>query len=816
MKQKDKTQGTQKDSAARKESRRCVFACVCFTLLVLLVFIVSIIPARYDIRIGQVPNVTIAATKDVVDEIATEQLKQIAAASVNPTYQYQEGVTEAVLAQLDQMFDQLRLVRRYGETLSKAKDEGYLHDELEYARNMLTGITLRDYQLETLLSAHEEDVESMYASLYTAVRSTMDNHVTEGKESEAIHSISMVVGYTTDADLLQNVAIPLLQACIEPNMIIDQEATEKARQEAADTVEDIVYKQGQNIVVRGEGRITANQIRMLSTLGLLNTSEIDLAFYLGAVVIVLFATVLYFWALRILDRKVMTTLKYLLVVLTVQLLTMLLCVGAKLVLSYLMPIILAALLLSALIGVRAGLISNIYMAILVTSLYAGGNDTYLTEMIRVFVSTALCGTLGALMVKKSTNRIMVLAAALAAGVGTLAVSYSIGLLTNTSQTEIISNALLSMVGPIFAGILALAIQPLFEVTFNLPTPMRLLELSNPNQPLLKKLMIEAPGTYHHSILVANLAEASAEAIGANPLLARVAAYYHDIGKLKRPTYFSENQINGENIHDHTEPEVSAKILTAHPRDGAALARQYRLPAEIQQIISEHHGNSPVMYFYHKAVQQAEGKPVDINAFRYDGNRPSTKESTIIMLCDTIEAAVRSRKDSMTQDELEEYILKLIRGKLTDGQLNNSPLTLHDIDAICAACAIVLKGVNHERVAYPTDQKSKRQIWNKKPGDQPEAAAEKKPKETSAGKRVSFKRKTVVPMTTGENLIIQPEPVATPVTVDSLLEEPTELPTERPEETELPPAYIGQKESEPELPDVPAEAGLEDREEEPEA
>ncbi len=802
MGRKDRGPEAEKNVPLRKEKLRCALAGVCFTFLVVLIFIVSIIPKRYDIRLGQVPTVTITATKDVVDEVYTAQLREIARASVNPTYQFQEGVTDQVLAQLDQLFSQLRLVRQYGETLSKEGRVGYTHEELEYARNMLTGFTLRDNQLQTLLSASEEDFEELYTSLTNAVRSTMDNHVTEGQVSEAINNISMVVGYTTEAELLQDVALPLLQACIQPNMIIDQEATEKAREEAAATVAPVIYKQGQNIVVKGEGRVTANQIRMLSTLGLLNTSSIDLKFYLGAGVIVLLATALFFWTLAVLDRRVMTTFKYLLVVLAVLLINMALCVGAKQILSYAMPVIMAAILLSALIGIRVGLISNIYMAVLVTALTAGGNETYLTEMVRLIVSTVLSGTLGALLIKRSLSRLRGLVAALAASVMTMVVTYSIGLLTDTSETGILSNAFLSMTGPVFAGILALAIQPLFEVLFNLPTPVRLLEMSNPNQPLLKKLMIEAPGTYHHSILVANLAEAAAEAIGANALLARVAAYYHDVGKLKRPAYFSENQVNGENIHDHTDPAVSAKILTAHPRDGVALARQYRLPVEVQQIIAEHHGNSPVMYFYHKAVQQANGERVDIDQFRYDGSRPSTKESAIIMLCDTIEAAVRSRKESMSQDELREYILKLVRGKLLDGQLNNSPLTLHDIDAICETCAIVLKGVNHERVSYPTDQKNRRSVLSRRP-QQKEV-----PADGSAGQaepqraaRPRPPRKPLVPTTTGEQLIVHPEPTAVLPTVEMT----PDGRVEGPEEAEQPGGpFIHGAGSEPELPDNPPE------------
>ena len=787
--------------AQKKEKLRCLALCAAFTFLILLIFIVAIVPKRYDLKLGQVPNVTITATKDVVDEIYTEQLREIARSSVSPTYQFQEGVTEQVLAQMDQLFAQLRVVRQYGETLSKQQDDAYMHEELEYARNMLTGFSLRDNQLVTLLSASEEAFEELYNSLTTAVRSTMDNHVTEGQVSEAINNISMVVGYTTDAGLLQDVALPILQLCIQPNMVIDQEATEKAREEAAATVMPVLYKQGQNIVVKGEGRITSNQIRMLSTLGLLNSSDIDLSFYLGAAVIVMMATFLYFWTMLTLDRRTMLTFKYLLVVLSVLLISMALCVLAKGVLSYAMPVIMAAILLSAMIGMRAGLISNIYMAVLVTALAAGGNETYLTEMVRLFVSTALSGTLGALLIRHSFNRLRVLIAALAASIATMATTYSIGLMTDSSEVMILANAFMSMIGPVISGILALAVQPLFEVLFNLPTPVRLLEMSNPNQPLLKKLMLEAPGTYHHSILVANLAEASAEAIGANALLARVAAYYHDVGKLKRPSYFSENQVNGENIHDHTEPQLSAKILTAHPRDGAALARQYRLPVEVQQIIAEHHGNSPVMYFYHKAVQQANGEPVDINDFRYDGNRPSTKESAIIMICDTVEAAVRSRKDGMTQEELEEYILKLVRGKLLDGQLNNCPLTLHDIDAICETCAIVLKGVNHERVSYPTDQKlrmtgDRRRERAKERAPKPEQAAE--PVKARKAAKPSF-----VPMTTGEQLIIQPEPAPAPVTVEVT----PDGRVERPEEGESPSGYMVERPTEREFPDTPDESEL---------
>ena len=276
-----------------------------------------------------------------------------------------------------------------------------------------------------------------------------------------------------------------------------------------------------------------------------------------------------------------------------------------------------------------------------------------------------------------------------------------GLMTASNLEKTMAGAVWSMAGGVIGGLIAVGFQPVFEAAFNLATPSKLLELANPNQPLLRRLLIEAPGTYHHSIIVANLSEAAAEKIGANPLLARTGAYFHDIGKLKRPLYFKENQ-RGENPHDRTDAYVSAAIVTAHTSDGLALAQKYHLPPEIQRIIAEHHGDTPVMYFYHKALQQADGKPVDIKDFRYDGSRPTTKESAIVMLADTIEAAVRSMPDP-TPQAIQRFIERLVRGKIEDGQLSHSPLSLQDIDGICEAFSAVLSGVFHERIEYPTVQ-----------------------------------------------------------------------------------------------------------------
>ena len=267
------------------------------------------------------------------------------------------------------------------------------------------------------------------------------------------------------------------------------------------------------------------------------------------------------------------------------------------------------------------------------------------------------------------------------------------------MSNVLSSTSYTILGAVAASVICVGLQPVFEAGFNLVTPSKLIELSNPNQPLLRRLMIETPGTYHHAMIVANLAEAAAEAIDADSLVVRVGAYYHDIGKLIRPLYFKENQI-GENPHDKTDPRVSTAILTEHTRDGVELARKHHLPEAIIDMIRQHHGDTPVMYFYAKTVKQMGEENVDINDFRYDGPKPQSSEAAILMLADTVEAAVRSLPEP-TREKISAMIRKLVRGKMEDGQLDECTLTFRDIDKICSAFETVLQGVFHERIEYPS-------------------------------------------------------------------------------------------------------------------
>lgn len=258
---------------------------------------------------------------------------------------------------------------------------------------------------------------------------------------------------------------------------------------------------------------------------------------------------------------------------------------------------------------------------------------------------------------------------------------------------------LGIANGVLSTVITTGFLPFFENIFRVTTPIKLLELSNPNQPLLRRLLLEAPGTYHHSIIVGNLAEAAAEVIGADSLLVRVAAYYHDVGKTKRPYFFVENQLMQDNPHDKLAPTLSTLIITSHIKDGVDMASRSGLPESVINIIREHHGTTLVPYFYHKATESAKEELVDEKEFRYVGPKPQTTESAIVMLADSVEAAVRSLSRP-TPGRIEGLIRKIIKERLQDGQFDECDLTLKDLDAVANAFVRVLSGIYHPRIEYP--------------------------------------------------------------------------------------------------------------------
>jgi putative nucleotidyltransferase with HDIG domain len=262
----------------------------------------------------------------------------------------------------------------------------------------------------------------------------------------------------------------------------------------------------------------------------------------------------------------------------------------------------------------------------------------------------------------------------------------------------------AFIGGLLAGIISTGIIPLFEMAFGFTTDLKLLELSNLDQPLLRELMVQAPGTYHHSVIVSNMVEATAKAIKANPLLAKVSAYYHDIGKIKKPLYFIENQMGSENKHEKLAPSMSSLVLISHVKDGVELAKEHKLGSEIIDIIQQHQGKGLITYFYQKAKEQVAGRgkkasKVKEEDFRYPGPKPQTKEAGLVMLADMVEAASRSLSDP-TPARIQGTVQKIINKVFSDGQLDECELTLKDLHEIAKSFNKTLSGIFHQRVEYP--------------------------------------------------------------------------------------------------------------------
>jgi len=357
--------------------------------------------------------------------------------------------------------------------------------------------------------------------------------------------------------------------------------------------------------------------------------------------------------------------------------------------TFAVPAFVGVILISLLIDVRVSIIFNMVLSIV--SLLIVGTDN-LSFALYLFVAGSLC----AIVSHSIHNRLQFISHGFLASLISYLFVVSAELVFKINDAEELTTSANSCIGTALSVLIAYVTVPVWEYLFDFTTPIRLMELSNPNHPLLKRLLFEAPGTYHHSLIVGNLAEIACEAVGGNYLLARIGAYYHDIGKLKRPFYFKENQIIEEDPHNRITPTLSALIIISHTKDGVEIGKEYRLPRQVLDIIKQHHGTTKVAFFYGKALNQ--NQQVSEEKFRYDGPIPQSKEAAIVMLADSVEAAVRALS-SPTPQLIEATIRNVIQEKLLDGQLNSSDLTFRELEVISESFIKVLTGVFHKRVSY---------------------------------------------------------------------------------------------------------------------
>lgn len=374
---------------------------------------------------------------------------------------------------------------------------------------------------------------------------------------------------------------------------------------------------------------------------------------------------------------------------------------------YLIPITIGAMLLTIFFDSRVGFVGTIVLGILIGCLR--GNE------FNISVISIFAGTVSILSVSRIKNRRWLMNSIFLV-IGAYIFSITImEMLRYTPFSKIVEFWGYGVINGLISPLLVYGLLVLFEYFFDIVTDMRLLELSDLNSPLLKKLSIEAPGTYHHSLMVGNLAEAAAEGIGANSLLARVGAYYHDIGKMEKREYFIENQMKMKNPHEKLSPSMSCLILINHVKKGLELAKKYKLPKEIRDFIGEHHGTNLISYFYNKALEKSDGEEIDESNFRYPGPRPKTKETGIVMLADTIEAAGRTLKDP-SASRIRGMVISIVHERFRESELDDCPLTLRDLTKIIDSFDTILLGRFHSRIEYPDQEEKLTPVKEKKPKD----------------------------------------------------------------------------------------------------
>ena len=704
-----------REKLPRRDALRLLALMAATFVCMMAVMIIAVTPERLSLSAGDIAPRTITATKDVVDEINTTTHIREAERNAQVSYTDDDEAESRSLSAISAAFDRMQAVRADasqaldmaasalapGASLSDEQVNSTLSSgELtESARKALDPVVLSDTQLRALQQIDSARLKELKTATERALRISYATGIQQGSETKALELMEDTLTRMYDFNSAEaSLACEAARPYLEPSQIIDEVTTEANRKAAREAVAPVVYKKGQNIVVAGEV-VTPSQLAMLQSLGLLADEAIDMMMYLGLAILIVLILCLIAFYMFCFETAMLREFKSLLLLCIIIVTSLIISLIVREINVHMMPLALCALMITLLLKPRLAMIVNTSMSVLLGLMSAGTqSDLSSYMMINMMVSTFTSGTLCIYAVRRHVNRLGVLSAGVLSGLTAMLSMIAMGLINNTNVAGVMSNASLALGGGILTSVLCLGLQPLLEAIFKLMTPSKLMELSNPQQPLLRRLLLEAPGTYHHSIIVANLAEAACDAIGANGLLARVGAYYHDVGKLKRPLYFKENQM-GDNPHDRTDPRISTAILTAHPRDGVLMAQRYRMPQQVLDIIGQHHGDQPAIYFYNKALKSSPEGTVDIADFRYDGPKPQTREAAIVMLADTVEAAVRALPNP-TPERIDELIRSLVKGKIDDHQMDECTLTFRQVDNVCRVFEQVLSGVFHQRIAYP--------------------------------------------------------------------------------------------------------------------
>jgi putative nucleotidyltransferase with HDIG domain len=643
-------------------------------------------PASVTYSVGAVADRAIRAPRSVsfVSESLTEAERNNAEAKVQKQFTTDLSIVAGARTRVASVATAISRIRG---------DAAQTRDQKITALTRLSDVALTPASATDIVDMTQTEWDQVAAGLESAL-STLYSQGIRAEQLDAVRADAGKVLPAGWTERQKRAGAEILKQNLNVNVKVDDFATNLAKQDARSGVTPVqVQVTAGEVIVRDGEVVKSLEVEKLRALGLANEGTdwrgaIGLVLWAG-----LIAGVLALFLERYATEAWLEDRKVILVILSLVAIT---AAGRALVpghtiAAYFAPFAAIAMMLTVLVGGRTALATQIAGALHV------GIMSSQVELVAYVLVPAL---LGMAAVRRATTAREFAIGAVAVAAGAIGVILSFVLVNRAADplgvAQLLAGALVSGLG---SGLLAFAGMAILGHVFGISTVFELRELADPNHPLLRQLLLRTPGTYHHSLLVGNLAERAAEVIGADPLVARVGAYYHDIGKMRNPTAFIENQ-TGQNPHDELDPLVSAGIVAAHVKDGLALADRYRLPERIREMIPGHHGTSVVKYFFQ--IAQQRGQAPDERAYRYPGPRPHSKEAGIVMLADGTEASVRSLSEK-NPETIRAMVDRIIDERVADGQLDECDLTFRDVERIKDAFCELLLGVYHERIPYPEDR-----------------------------------------------------------------------------------------------------------------
>jgi cyclic-di-AMP phosphodiesterase PgpH len=662
-----------------------LLACLVVGLTVILW--TAFLPSLHGFSVGAPAPETVVAdqTVTVLDVAATAELKQRVAELVEPVYAPAKEALPTAAQDLEDFFAQVSSARAQ---LTGPADLPAAVDQLKQTAPR----AVSTQTLEYLLTIDAATYDLLQRQALGALTTVYSDRITPDSVEAARQHLRSITNSLAGSEATANAVYEVAADFIRPNQVLDEAQTLARKEAAMDQVAPVMVtvEEGDTVVRKGQ-TVTAQHMVVFKALGLTG-SRSGWKVWLGIFFLVLLETAIFSRLLYRFNRAAGFPNNMKLALVSVLLgMTVL---ARLLIIEPLSPYIIPV----AALGMTVAVILNARSALLLVTLLSV-NIGLMTDLdMRYAIVAVIVGALSLYLVSRVTQR----AALMGAGFATMAIAaftiFCVEMFAENTLGASLEAAIWGLANGLLAGVITVLLLLILDTVFNLTTPLRLLELANPAQPLLKRLMQVAPGTYNHSIQMGNLTEAAAEAIGANPLLARVGAYYHDVGKTVRPEYFVENQIYVDNPHNRLNPNLSKLAITAHVRDGEHLARVYGLPQPVVDIIKQHHGTSVLAYFYHKALEESKDAVYE-ESYRYEEQKPRSKEASIIMLADSVEAAARAMQNP-TRRKLQGLIQEIIKQKIEDGQLDESDLTQGDLHKISESFDMSLRGLVGHRISYP--------------------------------------------------------------------------------------------------------------------